>query len=725
MGYILNTNASAEYPNLSELLTGLAERYKLTLPSGAEHLFSTEEELNAFAATLTEAPPEEAPSPTGREPKLIWTKKQQFIWQKMKAEYDAGLTTLAAQWYNYIRTEALSDPYGDTGIWPTLMYQITGDTAWAEKAWVDLTRTFLAKTSFLDDDDLRQYSSLRVLMYDWLFPYLTEERKAQYRAQIDKMWLGKGINQTPQVPGYAVSGTRTNDSDQAVGVYFGVVWYWLVCGDHHEPANDLFELPIVGGLDSTGRDRTTLRNAITDFVMSAAGGEWPESGEYNMNTMMLVKRGYAGVKTATGVDHYPEITAWLPFAANRATYMLTPDFVDPVQWGDDQKPRSVDLIKWVTHAMTFETPISRDLVHEFVARFGAVGYGTSEPHPEGFFFFDPWGARVSRTTLPKTFWSEGQGILTTRTSWDDNASLFFAHAPQRTMLGYYDHAVNYGLDIQLYRAGGWGLTHPISYGGNPNSGVGTNGMLHSGYGAPIEFRGATTHASGEGYCYIAGTVGGQLLPNNANYYQIPPYFYEWTRSVIWLPSSDGSLDTLIVCDRSHSVDPQTLPKYANYGTAYKTRIAGAPSLKQWLLHMPVVPTINGTNIEWPGAKLSTVWPATTVDVVDQKATWTDYTIASERKYNIRLKPVTVKPFDTFTNVIFMGSLAGTSCERVSGADWEGVLVHRPNQPDVLAIFNAAPGPVLNGHIAANTYDPATQTVLNSVRLRSSGYTVSW
>ena len=99
---------------------------------------------------------------------------------------------------------------------------------------------------------------------------------------------------------------RTTDSDQTTGCYFGLAFYSLAFGDLHPPAAQWLARPDVGGLDATARDRTTLRNAILDYVEMAAGGEWIESQEYNLGTVRLLLIGAAGVQTASGGDHFPK-----------------------------------------------------------------------------------------------------------------------------------------------------------------------------------------------------------------------------------------------------------------------------------------------------------------------------------------------------------------------------------------------------------------------------------
>ena len=162
-------------------------------------------------------------------------------------------------------------------------------------------------------------------------------------------------------------------------------------------------------------------------------------------------------------------------------------------------------------------------------------------------------------------------------------SLLFAHFPPALPLGELDHAVHYFGDVQFYRKHAWALTHPIAYAGYPNTGPGVNEMLAGGWGAPVEFRGALTQQDGPGYVYVAGTAGGDVLP--AKYYDPPEHWWhEWSRSVLWL---QGEPDILVVFDRSHAVDPRTLPKFTRYSAANQALMTSAGALKQVVFHAPV------------------------------------------------------------------------------------------------------------------------------------------
>lgn len=667
--------------------------YSLSIYGDALQHFATLAALRAYVETL-----EEIDSPTGRRPRLVWTLRQQRIWDRMRREAESGADTEGARRYQFIIAKATAAPgYGATGLWPTLAYQITGDVAWAAKAWDFLvsSRGFLAATTW-HPNTTREYSMEYVLLYDWLYPALTGAQRIRFRAQLDLMFAGVVARKM----------RMGVDSDQTVGDYGGLLFYEIAAADHHPAAHEFFSNPQVGGTVVTGADRLTLRNALGDFIRISDGGEWCESGGYNTGTMKLLAMLAAGARSGGLAADFPDLLDWIERGALRASAMLTPGLEDPIQWGDDQSPRAPEQYKWLTHAMMFDHPVSRRLVDRMTEAWPSV-----EPWPRGFLAYDPYGPRAEPDAV---FWAPGQGILSART---DDGAVFAAHFPQRPLLGYPDHTVSYFGDLQLWRRGAWALTHPIGYGGFPAQGEGTNGMMHQGYGAPIEFRGATTYARGGDWHYLAGTVGGSIV-NQKYYYPPPPFFYEWTRSVFWFHAPD--LDTLVVCDRSHAVDPRTLPKYDRYSATVRAKLDGALALKECVWHTPVEPTIGESRIEWPDASIEVLRPLpATFTIIDERI-WTDRTIASERKWHVRVSPTNPAPFDVFLTVLHFGDVTGVTCEHAWDGSREGVRLRRPGLPETLVLFNAIEGPALPPALNSTTWDPATQTILSGVRFSPVG-----
>jgi hypothetical protein len=684
-----------------------------------------------------------AGSPTGREPRLIWTPERQGVWGQMRADYDANPgapPTLGGRYYKLIKDNAeCKCRYADTGLWAALMFQMTGDRKYLELGWAEVETSFLKLTGRqLGGNYAREYSAENVLLYDWLYPGLSSAQRATFLAKLNEQFEVALTNTSnPNAP------VRTADSDQTVGVYFGLAFLFVATGDHNPRANEFIHRPYVGGLTATGRDRTTLRNTILDYVGMADGGEWIEGTDYNLGTVRLLLLGAEGVRTATRVDHFPEITRWISSAVLRPLHVITPDLRQSYQWGDTEHPgvfqgrlstwqATNGILAGLGNANT--APHLQDLITRLVARYGATGYQSAEPTSRMFLTFNPYRETAPVTTVPRAWFAPGQGLLLVRSGWEDHASLFGAHMPAQQT--YIDHQVGYLGDFQLYRNGAWALTHPLTYGGPGIYGEGVNTLLHAGFGSMAQLRdtiGAEWDDAGT-YAYIAGFTGGQKSSQGA--YQPPPtYLHEWTRSLVYLPAAGQGVDAIVVYDRSHAEHPRQLPKFERYSTADRNTITNATSLREWIIHMPVRPTITSDTIAWQtptgdAVRVNMLLPRErNVTTVDEAQDWPESVVSkAQRKWNARISPVTEQPWITFLNVVQAhGSAAPSEVQTLTSNDGvEGALVRRAGVPDVVALFNALPSPRIeplpNG---LGSYQPEHAVQIRRGHVRSTGFTVQW
>jgi IPT/TIG domain len=654
-------------------------------------------------------------------PMLCWTYARQAIWDRMKAENHVWYTMLLAQ------ATAGSATYGNLGLWGALAYHMSGDPAYAAMAYTRLQAAFASATA-TSLDSVREYATERVLVAQWIWDTLTPAEQTTVLGQLDNMFTVELSR--PSMP--AATPERTNDSDQVVGAYFGLAWYHLAFGAIHPQATTFFQHVQVGGLTSTGNDRLTLRNCITNYISMAAGGEWIEGTEYNLGTMGLLLRGVDGVRTMTGLDYFPEVTAWRADCAKGLAHRLTPNRTQSLQWGDNQEPHILRVWAQVTAAMNVDDPIARQLVADLVTQYGALG-SSVQPVARGFLLYDPYGSTTPINTLPLVYDAPGQGILSSRTSWADPlASQFMSHVPPIAPAGRVDHFVGSFADLQLYRKAGWALTHPQAYQGHVVvTGDGCNVMLQCGYGCPSEFYGARVVQSAADYTYVAGTAGGNIL-GNKSYYPPETFWYEWSRATLFIPG--GPTDTIIVFDRTHVIDPTILPHWSQtsgrgYSTAQMAKILAAP-FRRWYWHAPTEPQISGTHADWPigsGETARVTWNRTDIAAatVNEAVAWTtDSTAVSERKWHLHLTPSPDSAgFQALITVLEFGPQMATITPLDLG-DVQGVQVDRPGEAPLVALFNAIPGPALadpayiDGRVSG-TYQASVPAVLQTVRLRTT------
>jgi hypothetical protein len=123
--------------------------------------------------------------------------------------------TTDGPYYRLIKTNAeCKCRYGVTGLWATLMFQITGDRQYVDLAWNEVETGFLKLAGrSLTGNYAREYALENVLLYDWLYPGLSSAQRYTFLAKLNEMFNVALTN--PSSPAAPV---RTADSDQTVGV---------------------------------------------------------------------------------------------------------------------------------------------------------------------------------------------------------------------------------------------------------------------------------------------------------------------------------------------------------------------------------------------------------------------------------------------------------------------------------------------------------------------------
>jgi hypothetical protein len=576
--------------------------------------------------------------------------------------------------------------YADLGQLATMAYQVTGNRSFAEKAW-DRIRRKLDKTP-TDRNFTREHLLEYAWMYDWLKPALSEEQRRQYIAMMNR-WCLLTLD---RVPG-AAYGTRTGDTDEVVGHYFGLALWALVSAAENPDALGYLRGRPVGGLRATANDRATWRNAIAQHVRKARGGIWLESSEYNLGTLRLLLIGAEALRTATGRDDFPEVTALTEEIAAAQIHELTSDLRAAHQWGDLEHPRSLQMNRRAP-LLAALTGLVRDeaLAGQALALLNALPPG--EIPPKEFTVYNPFRPEQSWTRQPLWYVAEGVGMAFARDTWDPRGSFLSVHMPRH--LGV-DHGVRYFGDVQLYRNGEWVITHPLGY--DTSDGELHNAMLLGGWSGMREAKGLLEASLGPGgTVYAVGATGGSLY-SQWDMAPPPPFLHEWTRAVVYVPSLDRTSDLLVVHDRVLLDDPRQLPRYEAYAQQDRQRMDRemARGLKQWILHLPEQPQREGRQWSWrsPGGQ-----PVTLISFLPEQADVqvaqegrdvpiSKYVKESERGWQVRLTSPRAG-WETFLNVIHVGHGLATITPVREGA-LEGVAIRRPGHEDRTVLFNAAPG----------------------------------
>ncbi|MBX6313378.1 MAG: hypothetical protein IRY99_10755 [Isosphaeraceae bacterium] len=682
--------------------------------------------------TVTQSNPSDQglPSPTGRNPHLLWTPQWQASWHRAVVENNPWWQLIQA---NADATGTANERYGDIGNWAALAYQITGDKTYAAKAIAKFKEVIGAynlaniQNGWPNGDDSRQQFEEFCILYDWLRPAMSSSDVQYFVNKLN--YIGDLVlNHVPNVDW----GTRPGDSDEDVSHYFGLALLDLATAGDNPRAGTFLTASIgagvdawpVGGLDATATDRSTLRNTVAEYAgVDAQGGRWIESSEYNLNTVNLVLLGYDAVKTATGTDHFPEIAQFAKQAALAQIQNLTPDLTDSYAWGDLQEPHSfaaptplrarlglLATLAGVNRDDPTIAPIVNGVINEVAAKY-ADGYG-KDPWAEFFYLYDPYAPANAnwRAALPQASYSAGMGQLRYHTGWNADDSMFGA---QMSPVHFVDHEVKYFGDFQLYRKGEWALGHPLGYYSEANYGYGVNSMTIAGLSSLYD-RHPVAEETGVGYAYLAGTMGGQGYYWPGYAYEPPEFLHEWTRSLVYLPSADQKSDTIVVFDRVNAEDPKAQGyNLSDYWYQPEIdQIESAAALKQWYIHAPVQPTVTSGAITWttPGGQqvqVSTITPEQqTRTIINEKQTFGSATDDSTKGYSVVIAPKTTQQWDTFLNVVQVSDpgtqLANTRVQS-DGGEADGVLVKRGGLADALVLFGAQ----------------------QATRVLSAGYTVHW
>lgn len=632
--------------------------------------------------------PGEVESPTGRRPMTLWTGRWQARWVALAARQDRDWMAIErGAW----ASGTADTRYADLGQLATMAYQVTGNPSFAEKAWARIRRK-LDKTPS-DRNFTREHLLEYAWMYDWLKPALPEHQRRQYIEMMNR-WCLLTLD---RVPGVAF-GTRTGDTDEVVGHYFGLALWALVSADENPQAMAYLRERPVGGLRATASDRSTWRNAIAQHVRKARGGVWLESSEYNLGTLRLLLVGAEAIRTATGRDDFPEVTALTDEIAAAQVHEVTSDLRQAYQWGDLQHPRSLQMDRRAP-LLAVLTGLVRDeaLAGQVLAFLNALPPG--EIPPKEFILYNPF--RPERPWTSRLLWyaAEGTGLVYARDTWDPRGSFFGAHMPRH--LGV-DHGVRYFGDFQLYRNGEWVVTHPLGY--DTSDGELHNSMLIGGWSGMREAKGLLEAGAGAGgTVYAVGATGGSLY-SQWDLAPSPPFLDEWTRAIVYVPSADRTSDIIVVHDRVLMQDPRTLPRYQAYHERDRRRMERelAGGLKQWILHMPEAPRQQGRTVSWrtmggQPVTLISFWPEQ-VDVrIAQEGKdlgVSKYVKESERGWQVRLSSPRAG-WETFLNVIHVGhGLA--SITPVREGSLEGVQIERPGHEARTVLFNAEPAKPLPG-----------------------------
>lgn len=685
---------------------------------------------------------------------MYWTPERQTTWNRMVRENHP--------WWLYIKAGAdktntsESPPYGAGAQFAVLAYQFTGNRIYAEKAWAVFEKELSSSHAPEGGRNVtREDFIAHVWMTDWLYPALTPEQRKRCVDHLN-FWGNLVLDKTS-----VRWGTRLSDSDETVGHYFGLALVDVVTRDYNPRAGTFLTntwldggvvSKPVGGLEATGADDSTMRNTIKRFAELASGGEWIESSAYNMGTLKLLFAGVEGLRTAAGKDYFPEITSQYPYFAQLHLNSYAPDLKNFQQWGDDEHHRhgaqaAPDF--WPFHRIPFVLMLAGinqgNTMGQYIHQLGGelatahMGYSVDIRFIP---LYNPYApvADWRNAPMPRGYTATGTGLSYMRDGWNPSGSFAAAMFPPPFRV---DHPLLFPGFVTLYRKHEWALNWVNAYGGCTEN---YNSLLIAGLGAMDEFRGPLVQefAPDGSFGYVVGATGGQFNPSN--YYNPPPtYLHEYTRSVLYLPSSNQQSDVMVLFDRVNARDPKTLPLVDRYMSHDQARIKGASSLVQAVFHAPVAPSVETSSISWKTAKgqsvnVSTLFPSEltyrTIDEMKDPSALCGYMDPEnpngEKRWQVRVSPRATSDWTTMLHVVSaFDSPGAVRYEPVTseGGDAQGVVLHRAGMLDQVAIFNAGQGrelpPVLMDSTGRSKINPQVKSIVEKAHLRATGFTFTF
>ncbi len=671
---------------------------------------------------------------------LGWTEAQANRWTSMR-------DTNHPYWQR-LKDAADNGVYNDHGMVDGLVYLITGETSYAQSAY-DAIASYATNTRpgiEPSRNTTRHGFGALALLYSWVADAISDQDKADFRNILDH-WADLVFD--------ASHGTRTVDSDEMTGHYFGVVLFALAIRDEDLVTSDALlnmdpmDWKPVGGLDVTGINRESWRNTIAEYVQRSNGGVWIESSQYNANTLRYLIEYSRFVNDFLGEDKFPEITALIPDVAKSLLQEMTMDYQDSFQWGDVQDPHTLTPVNRIALlALIADLTEDSNMYDLFDCVYGDSPLSAAiEPH--FYLFVNPQAPR-SEQTGTSSHNASGRGLAFYHSGWDQDDSFFGSLFQFRSDV---DHQSDLAGNFGLYREGEWVVDYPRGYG--ISSAYHNTMLISGGLDATREARGQIAYDSGDNYLYHVGTTGGQFVMEN--YYDYPPeVMHEWTRSLIYLDNSDQS-DSIIVFDRVNASDPLTdIPsdRFERFRINNKTDITNANGQHQWIIHLPENNlSINPGSIEWQAhgqmVRLKTFTASEyNTAIYDETALHGNNgnprlgataIVESELKYQLRLIPTQTSGWQTMLNVIHVGGeLTATEYVSSSGEPAKGVLIENTID-STFAIFNAGPGSMLyqlNGNpvsIEATGpnvngragHDPNRLNLQSQLRLFNFGFQISF
>lgn len=621
------------------------------------------------------------------------------------------------------KVDANSCSNDDYGLQQAIMFKATGTTSYCD--------TSFTKSSGCDGtanrNKTRDCFVERALAYSICADVVSAGNKATWTAQLDAVLaLTQATNH----------GTRTGDTDELNGHYFGGIMYCLAKDGDLTNCSTAYDgytgtTKNYGGVDATGDNTTTLRNAIYHYYTNLSGGSFVEGSEYNLNTLYYALQGVNAINDFYGVDKFPEITSLFDDMANFHVQYHVPNFSRNFDFGDTQSYnttipyRSRGLYAAMSH---FDSDNAN-------MRYLWEQQYTNSCVRMGWLMFYDHDATQTAPSGQTDYYADGTGIQLWHSGWADANESFYAS--QMKDQSNADHDANGWSNFNLWRQGNWAVFNGKGYYGSLYAEANyLNTVLISG-GLPYvwqEARGSHYHEEGVNYAYQVGLTGGNSM--YSSYFNPPPEsLHYWARSHFYYHHADGS-DTIIVFDNINAENPINLSNYSRHTATMQAFINGTAGKHRVLFFASSNPTQSTNRITWTADNAETVYldtfmPSYTYGEENMNGAACSGcggnmgTSNSTLDYRITLDSTSTAQHQAFGNILHAGSTPTVSeISITSGETAKGYMVESGTE-NLVVIFNGQnrtadlPAPTVN--VSGQTKDPNKFNQLKVLHLFETGF----
>jgi hypothetical protein len=659
---------------------------------------------------------------------------------RLLTQYAAG-NSQTTKVINDANTSATTPFYEDRGMRALTAYEMTGTASYCTTAMNILNTqigdaaTYAPASAPNDKNATRSIFLKASIIYSNCADVVSASLKSSVLSKMT-YWseLVRG-----QHSGYNPS---TSDSDAVVGHLMGAALFALAIRDEDiTTSNAILSYMSVDYNPGAG---DTYRNAIHSYcVPYAAGGEWLEGTNYNLETVVLLMVGadFINAYYGGGTDKFPEVTALYSSFADAAIKKFVSGFHDYFKYGDIQGDKISGINNYEAYGNAI---IIASLANNPILRYIANNY---------LYFYqisnmDDWWPlytdNVSTQTAPSgqnSLYASGQGV----TYWHEGVGANDTHVMivNKTNRWFTDHQFTYFANINIYKNGGIMLNNPKMYGGQYDASGYNNTVLINGMRlAYAEMRGPVAHKEGSNYAYQVGLFGGKTFDNFSASNQ---HVKEWTNYKFVRENADGTTTT-IMYDRLNACDIASFScaGYSSitntpYDTDQKsdyTRVSGA---NIWQLHAENAITQNGKKFTWTAANGQTVTLETTIPTAAESPS-TGFALSNltpssmpgayptgipvvAPRYAVRFLMPQTNQWNTWLNFFYDGTQTVSKLTSSSGEAAIAGYYTTAGAENVLFVASAIL-PTYPAQTSGSSWDANRINTVGNLRLFTQGYTIS-